>query len=81
MKEWMEAETPNLVALVDRIKAKFWPDWDDMCKDLELNTHLPKKDPPSEKDEAAAKEALEAKKAEEKKKKVLCFSIFWREGD
>lgn len=63
----MEAETPNLVALVDRIKNKYWPDWDEICSTLELNTHLPKKDTPPDNEEAAKKE--EAKKEEELKKK------------
>jgi hypothetical protein len=67
MKEWMETETPNLVALVDRIKNKYWSDWDQICSTLELNTHLPKKEVSPEKEEEAKKE--EAKKEEERKKK------------
>jgi len=67
MKEWMETETPNLVALVDRIKSKYWSDWDDMCSTLELNTHLPKKELSPEKEEEIKKE--EQKKEEERKKK------------
>jgi len=67
MKDWIETETPNLVALVDRIKTKFWPDWEQMCSSLELNTHLPKKDTTPDKEEEAKKE--EAKKEEERKKK------------
>lgn len=66
LKEWMEAETPNLIALVERIKDTYWSDWDSICKSLELNTHLPKKET-SEKDEEAKLE--EAKKKEEEKKK------------
>jgi len=67
MKEWMETETSNLVALVDRIKAKHWSDWDQMAASLELNTHLPKKELSPEKEEEIKKE--EQKKEEERKKK------------
>jgi len=55
MKEWMETETPNLVALVDRIKDKHWSDWDQMTTSLELNTHLPKKELSPEKEEEIKK--------------------------
>jgi glutathione S-transferase len=67
MKEWMETETPKLVAFVDRIKNRYWSDWDQICSTLELNTHLPKKEISPEKEEEAKKE--EAKKEEERKKK------------
>lgn len=67
MKEWMETETSNLVSFVDRIKNKYWSDWDQICTTLDLNTHLPKKDTTPDKEEEAKKE--EAKKEEERKKK------------
>jgi len=67
MKTWMETETKNLVDLVERIKTKYWPDWDQMCSTLELNTHLPKKELSPEKEEEIKKE--EQKKEEERKKK------------
>jgi glutathione S-transferase len=67
MKEWMEVETANLVALVDRIKNRYWSDWDEICSTLELNTHLPKKEISPDKEEEAKKE--EAKKEDERKKK------------
>lgn len=72
MKEWMDTETRNLVDFVERIKTKYWADWDEMCKTLELNTHLPKKEVPPEKEEEIKKEEAkkeEAKKEEERKKK------------
>ena len=76
MKEWLEAETPNLVALVDRIKSKYWSDWEQMCTSLELNTHLPKKELSPEKEEEIKKEEQkkeeERKKKEEKKKQQVC---------
>ena len=72
----METETPNLVALVDRIKSKYWSDWDQICTTLELNTHLPKKELSPEKEEEIKKEEQkkeeERKKKEEKKKQQVC---------
>jgi len=65
MKEWMETETPNLVSLTERIKTQYWSDWDEICKSLEMNTHIPKKE--IDKEEEAKKE--EAKKEEEAKRK------------
>ena len=76
----MEAETPNLIALVERIKDTYWSDWDSICKSLELNTHLPKKET-SEKDEEAKleeakkKEEEKKKKEEEKKKAAVSFQL------
>jgi len=67
MKEWMETETPNLVAFVEKMKNRYWSDWDEAGKTLELNTHLPKKEISPEKLEEARKEA--EKKEEEAKKK------------
>lgn len=76
VKTWMETETPNLIALVDRIKTKWWSDWDEMISSLELNTHLPKKELTPEEIEAQkkeeAKKAEDAKKKEEKQKEKVC---------
>ncbi|KAI7686499.1 Uncharacterized protein SSS_02522 [Sarcoptes scabiei] len=67
LKEWMETEASNLINLVNRMKAKYWPDWDEMCSSLEPNTHLPKKELPA--DEQEAKEEDSKKKKEKKKEK------------
>jgi len=71
-KEWIEKETPNLISFVDRVKNKYWSDWDEITKSLELNTHLPKKELTPEQIEeqkkAEEKKAEEARKKEEKKK-------------
>lgn len=78
IKTWMETETPNLIAHVERIKAKWWPDWEEMTTSLELNTHLPKKELTPEEIEAQKKEeerkAEEAKKKEEKQKEKVSLS-------
>ena len=31
-KKFMFEECPNLVALVERIKTKLWPDWENICE-------------------------------------------------
>lgn len=54
--EYMESDCANLLAFVERMKERYWPDWDEICKTLELNTHLPKKVP---EEEPAAKKAEE----------------------
>lgn len=66
IKEWIETETPNLLAFCNRIKDKYWPDWEEMGKTLEINTHLPKPELTPEQLEEQKK--AEEKKAEEKKK-------------
>lgn len=68
LKEWMETEAANLIALVDRIKAKQWPDWEEVVTSLEMNTHLPKKETPATEANAEdAKKQAEEKKAEKKR--------------
>lgn len=69
LKEWIETETPNLLALVERIKQKYWSDWDVLTASLDLNTHIPKSEAAIEAEEAAKKEA-DAKKEEAEKKKA-----------
>jgi len=83
LKEWLETETPNLIALVERFKAKYWSDWDEIISSLEMNTHLPKKEVTPEEAEAAAKEVADkeaAKKAKEekaaeKKRQAVSFNV------
>lgn len=75
LNKWMEQETPNLISFVNRIKEKYWPDWDEICQSLEINTHLPKKElTPEQLEEqkkAEEKKAEEEKKKEEKKKEKV----------
>nr|XP_027198432.1 failed axon connections-like isoform X2 [Dermatophagoides pteronyssinus] len=67
LKEWMETESSNLIGWMDRMKTTYWPDWEEMCSSLELNTHLPKKEVPA--DQAAAEQQQNAADEESKKKK------------
>ncbi|KAH7707390.1 failed axon connections protein [Aphelenchoides avenae] len=36
-KTFAEQKTPNLVALLGRVKTEYWPDWDEICRGLLLN--------------------------------------------
>ncbi|KAH9498043.1 failed axon connections [Dermatophagoides farinae] len=69
MKGWIETEASNLIALVDRFKTTYWPDWEEMCSSLELNTHLPKKEVPADQAEPKADDEESKKKKDDKKKK------------
>jgi hypothetical protein len=42
LKEFMVEQCANLVGHVSRIKERCYPDWDEICNNLELNPHLPK---------------------------------------
>lgn len=76
MKEYLESDCTNLLSFVERMKERYWFDWDEMCKTLELNTHLPKKieEPATEEEEKkevkeTEKEASEPNEKEEKNEK------------
>lgn len=49
---------------------RYYPDWNDMCETLDMNTHLPK--PVKEEKEPEKMEEKEEKK-EDEKEKVLSF--------
>lgn len=57
--------------------SRCFPDWDDICTNLDLNSHLPKP-PPEEKDKAKEGEKKAEKEAENGKEKVSFrnFSFF-----
>ena len=42
LKEFMAEQCSNLVGHVSRIKERCFPDWDEICTNLDLNAHLPK---------------------------------------
>jgi len=48
LRDYMQESCPNLVGHVNRMKEMCFPDWEDICKTLDLNAHLPKP-PPEEK--------------------------------
>ncbi|XP_054290328.1 failed axon connections-like isoform X2 [Macrosteles quadrilineatus] len=63
LQDYMQESCANLVGLVNRMKDKCFPDWEDICTTLDLNSHLPKP-PPEEKDKEKDKGKDEEKKAE-----------------
>ncbi|KAK9499584.1 hypothetical protein O3M35_002602 [Rhynocoris fuscipes] len=78
LQEFMLENCANLVGHVNRMKERCFPDWEDICTTLDLNSHLPK--PPPEEKETKGKD--EEKKAEkegdnenEEKEKVI-INIF-----
>lgn len=50
LRDYMTESCPNLVGLVNRMKERCFPDWDDICTTLDLNSHLPKPAPEEAKD-------------------------------
>ncbi|KAF7633666.1 hypothetical protein Mgra_00006973 [Meloidogyne graminicola] len=43
INQFIEKSTPNLFDFVKRMKEKFWPDWNEICEQLALNTEDIKK--------------------------------------
>lgn len=60
LQDFMQENCANLVGHVNRMKERCFPDWEDICTTLDLNSHLPK--PPPEEKEVKGKD--EEKKAE-----------------
>jgi glutathione S-transferase len=70
LRDYLVDNFENLVAHTNRIKERCFPDWDDMCKNLDLNSHLPKPPPAEEKPkEDGDKKAAEIKNTTEKEAK------------
>lgn len=83
LRTFMTESCPNLVGLVNRMKERCFPDWEDICTNLDLNSHLPKPAPEEAKDNKEAgkdeKESDREKEPEEKdleKEKVIFLRIF-----
>lgn len=67
LRDYMAENCPNLVGLVNRMKERCFPDWEDICTTLDLNSHLPKPPPADEgKDKENAKDEKEGDKDKEK---------------
>jgi len=80
MQTWMTQNCPNLMGFLARMKERCFPDWDDICSSLKLNTHLPEekeaekpeKEPVKEKEaEKEPKEKGDEIKPEEEKKEEV----------
>lgn len=70
LRDWLVDDAKNLVQHFDKIKDKYFPDWQEMCQTLDLNTHLPKPVKEEVKEEKSDKIADEPEKKEEDKEKV-----------
>ncbi|XP_045463638.1 failed axon connections isoform X1 [Harmonia axyridis] len=61
LRDYMTESCANLVGLVNRMKDRCFSDWDEICTNLDLNSHLPKPEPEQQKDnKEAAKDEKEA---------------------
>jgi glutathione S-transferase len=45
LRDFITESCPNLVGHVSRMKERCFPDWDEICTKLDLNSHLPKPEP------------------------------------
>lgn len=66
LRDWMSENCNNLVEFCNRVKERAFPDWDEMCANLDLNSHLPKP-PPKEEEPAAEEKEEKTEKTEDKK--------------
>lgn len=75
LRDWLLENAQNLVQHFEKMKEKYYPDWEEMCRTLDMNTHIPKpvveeKEAEKEKEEVKEKEQKEEEKKEEEKEKV-----------
>jgi len=68
LRDWLLENGQNLVQHFEKIKEKYYPDWQEMCDTLEMNTHIPK--PVKEEKEPEKVEQKDEEKKEEEKEKV-----------
>merc|ERR1712142_949818 len=64
LRDWMVENCANLVDFCNRVKDRAFPDWNEMCENLDLNSHLPK--PPPKEEEEKKEETKEEEKKDEK---------------
>lgn len=69
LRDYMQENCPNLVGHCSRMKERCFPDWDEICSTLDINTHLPKPEKQEEGKEGKeeAKESKESKEEKEEK--------------
>ncbi|KAF7990409.1 hypothetical protein HCN44_000214 [Aphidius gifuensis] len=65
LRDYMETNCPNLVGHCSRMKERCFPDWEEMCNTLDMNTHLPK--PPKEEEKESKEDKKETKESKEGK--------------
>ncbi|KAG7208166.1 hypothetical protein KM043_016514 [Ampulex compressa] len=65
LRDYMQENCPNLVGHCSRVKERCFPDWDEICSTLDMNTHLPK--PEKQEEKEGKEEAKESKESKEEK--------------
>ncbi|XP_043253627.1 failed axon connections isoform X2 [Colletes gigas] len=65
LRDYMQENCPNLVGHSSRVKERCFPDWDEICSTLDMNTHLPK--PEKQEEKEGKEEAKESKESKEEK--------------
>ncbi|XP_076183749.1 failed axon connections isoform X2 [Ptiloglossa arizonensis] len=65
VRDYMQENCPNLVGHCSRMKERCFPDWDEICSTLDMNTHLPK--PEKQEEKEGKEEAKESKESKEEK--------------
>ncbi|CAK9823082.1 Failed axon connections [Anthophora retusa] len=65
LRDYMQENCPNLVGHCSRMKERCFPDWDEICTTLDMNTHLPK--PEKQEEKEGKEEAKESKESKEEK--------------
>ncbi|KAL6255912.1 hypothetical protein P5V15_013153 [Pogonomyrmex californicus] len=65
LRDYMVENCPNLVGHCSRVKERCFPDWDEICSSLDMNTHLPK--PEKQEEKEGKEEAKESKESKEEK--------------
>lgn len=65
LRDYMQENCPNLVGHCSRVKERCFPDWDEICSSLDMNTHLPK--PEKQEEKEGKEEAKESKESKEEK--------------
>ena len=65
LRDYVQENCPNLVGHCSRMKERCFPDWDEICSTLDMNTHLPK--PEKKEDKEGKEEAKETKESKEEK--------------
>lgn len=71
LRDYMTESCQNLVGLVNRMKERCFPDWDDICATLDLNSHLPKPPADEGKDKEGSKDEKEGDKEKEPEDKDI----------
>lgn len=69
LRDWMIENCPGLVGLINRMKERCFPDWDQIGSTLGMNTHLPEETKEEKKEEPSAEK--EPPKDEEKKEEPV----------